>query len=301
MEAHQSKALSRIIQCFFFFLVLRLLEELLIIPRYYNTKGLVACIGGFAILLFYIRFINKPLEEIGMIFSGHKVRKGILLALLFNLIPAVIVFALEYRRLSASAGHTVISVFYDSVQHSYSAAGFTGFAMWAGIGLAIAVIHAFFYEMTFRGLLITLGSRSLRFWAINSIQAGLYTFWYLIPVVRVLIYYSNVYTLSRILVLFAVTLVYEMLTAVKLGMLRSSTGSVWACIFDHIAFAYILDVIHVQHTAPDMTVLLDNLYYTRIIAYQLISLLIVSVYYVYKNQKIKEMQREREMQIEQNI
>ena len=301
MEVHQNKALSRIIQCFSFFLVLRLLEELLIIPRYYNTKGLVACIGGFAILLFYIRFINKPLEEIGMIFSGHKVRKGMLLAALFNLLPAVIVFALEYYRLASTPGHTAVTVFYDSVRHSYSAAGFTGFAMWAGIGLLIAVIHAFFYEMTFRGLLITLGSRSLQFWAINLIQAGLYTFWYLIPVLRVLMYYSNVYSLRRILILFIVTIIYEMLTAVKLGMLRSSTGSVWACIFDHIAFAYIIDMIHVQYTTPNMTVLLDEKYYTRIVAYQLVSLLMVTVYYFFKNRKIKEHLREREMQLEQGI
>lgn len=301
MEVHQNKALSRIIQCFSLFLVLRLLEELLIIPRYVNTKGLVACIGGFVILLFYIRFINKPLEEIGMIFSGHKVRKGILLAFLFNLIPAVIVLIMEFRRFSAMPGHTTISVFYDSVQHSYSAAGFTSFLMWAAIGLLIAIIHAFFYEMTFRGLLITLGSRSLHFWAINSIQAALYTFWYLIPVVRVLLYYSGAYGMRRILILFLVTLAYEMLTAIKLGLLRSSTGSVWVCIFDHIAFAYILDMVHVQHTAANMTVQLDESYYTRIIAYQVIALLIVFVYYNFKKQKIKEMHREREMQIEQGI
>lgn len=301
MEVHQNKAVSRIIQCFSLFLVLRLLEELLIIPRYVNTKGLVACIGGFAILLFYIRFINKPLEEIGMIFSGHKVRKGILLGVLFNAIPAMIVYALEYRHQSLTPGHTVISVFYDSVQNSYSAAGFTGFLKWAGIGLLIAVIHAFFYEMTFRGLLITLGSRSLHFWAINSIQTALYTFWYLIPVLRILIYYSNVYSMRRILTLFLVTLAYEILTAAKLGLLRSSTGSVWACIFDHIAFAYIIDMVHVQFTATDMTVQLDEKYYTRIIAYQLCSLLMVTAYYFYKKQKIKEKQRELEMRLEQQI
>lgn len=299
MEVHQNKALSRIIQCFGFFLILRLVEELFIIPRYVNTKGVVACIGGFAILLFYIRFINKPLEEIGMIFSGHKVRKGILLAALFNAIPAVIVYAVEYRRLSSYSGYTTMSLFYDSVDHSYSAAGIGGFLMWAAIGFAIALIHAFFYEMTFRGLLITLGSRSLHFWAVNLIQSGLYTFWYLIPVVRVLLYYSGVYSFKRIVILFIVTIIYEMLTAVKLGLLRSSTGSVWACIFDHLAFAYILDMVHLQYTAPNMAVSTDDKYYTRIIAYQLISLLMVSVYYFYKKQKILEKQRVREMQLEQ--
>ena len=296
MEVHQKKALSRIIQCFSLFLVLRLVEELFIIPRYLNTKGVVACLGGFAVLLFYIRFINKPLEEIGMIFSGHKIRKGIILAAVFNIVPAVIVYFIEYRRLSASGGHTVLSMFYDSAQHSYSAAGLGGFVLWASIGLAIALLHAFFYEMTFRGLLITLGSRSLHFWAINTIQAALYTFWYLIPVVRVVLYYSGVYSTKRIIVLFIVTLIYEMITAVKLGMLRSSTGAVWVCIFDHIAFAYIIDMIHVQHTAVNMTVSLDAHYYVRIIAYQVIALLMTSVYFVVKRNKIKEMQRVMQME-----
>ncbi len=296
MEVHQNKALSRIIRCFSFFLVLRLVEELYIIPRFLNTKGVVACVGGFAILLFYIRFINKPLEEIGMIFSGHKIRKGVVLAFLLNLIPALIVYFVEYRRLSATGGHTVLSVFYDSVQHSYSAAGLGGFVLWASIGLAIALIHAFFYEMTFRGLLITLGSRSLHFWAINTIQAALYTFWYLIPVVRVVLYYSGVYSTKRIIVLFIVTLIYEMITAIKLGMLRASTGAVWVCIFDHIAFAYIIDMIHVQHTAANMAVSLDAHYYVRIIAYQVIALAITFVYYVVKKNKIKEMQRVIQME-----
>lgn len=58
------KALSHISQCFFFFLILHLAEELLIIPKLYNTKGIISCVGGFVILLFYIRFINKPLEQI---------------------------------------------------------------------------------------------------------------------------------------------------------------------------------------------------------------------------------------------
>ena len=247
MDAHQSKAVSRIIQCFSLFLVVRLLEELLIIPRYVNTKGVVACVGGFAILLFYIRFINKPLEEIGMFFSGHKVRKGIVIAAIFNLVPAAIVYAVEYFSQSNKPGYATLSVFYDKVEHSYSAVGLGGFVLWAAIGLAIALIHAFFYEMTFRGLLITLGSRSLHFWPINMIQAGLYTFWYLIPVLRVLLYNSGVYSARRIFILFLVTVAYEMITALKLGLLRASTGSVWVCIFDHIAFAYILDIFHVHN------------------------------------------------------
>ena len=290
MEAKKVKALSRISRCFFFFLILHLAEELLIIPKLYNTKGIISCVGGFVILLFYIRFINEPLEQIGMIVSAHKIRKGILLAALFNLVPAVIVYVWEFYKHSSNGEHTVIRVFYESTDNAYSVAGSSGFIRGALIGLVIAVVHAFFYEMTFRGLLITLGSRSMRFASINTIQTALYTFWFLIPVLRLILFYSDRVTWREILSVFIALLIYESLAAVKLGLLRSATGSVWACIFDHIAFAYILDMVHVQTTDANMKVQIDGSYYVYIIAYQVIALLMVYIYYVIKKKKIKENQ-----------
>ena len=290
MEAKKVKALSRISQCFFFFLILHLAEELLIIPKLYNTKGIISCVGGFVILLFYIRFINKPLEQIGMIVSAHKIRKGILLAALFNFVPAAIVFAGEFYKYASNGEHTVISVFYESTDNAYSVAGSSGFILGALIGLVIAVVHAFFYEMTFRGLMITLGSRSMHFASINTIQTALYTFWFLIPVLRLILFYRDRVTWREILSVFIALLIYESLAAVKLGLLRLATGSVWACIFDHIAFAYILDMVHVQTTDANMKVQIDGSYYVYSIAYQVIALLMVYIYYVIKKKKIKENQ-----------
>ena len=291
MDARARKSLTRIAQCFFLLLVLHIVEELVIIPRVVNTWGLIACVGGFVFLLIYIRFINKPLEKIGVVFSEHKVRKGIIIAAILNIVSAGIVFAIEYLRISAQPGHTGVRVFYHSAQYAYSVAGFRIFATWLVLGLLIDVIHAIFYEMTFRGLLITLGSRSMHFWTINLIQAGLYTIWFLIPVLRVILYHSTANSAIRIPILFLVMLVYEMLTAVKLGLLRFSTGSVWACFFDHFAFAYILDMIHVQHTTAGRPVQMDGSYYLRIICYQAISLLMVFIYYMYKKPKIQKIQK----------
>ena len=288
MDARTRKAMTRITQCFLLFLILRLVEELLIMPRYVNSLGLIACAGGIVLLLFYIRYINKPLEEIGLIVDGHKIRKGIILAAILNIVSAGIVFTLEYLRISRTPIHTAVSVFYKSELHAYSAAGFRTFAMWLVLGLLVNVIHAFFYETAFRGLLFTLGSRSMRFWKINLIQSGLYTFWFLIPVLRVILYSSGGASTKQILTLFLVMLVYQMLISVKLGLLRYSTGSVWACIFDHFAFGCIQDMIHIQHTAADMTVQLDGSFYQRILCYQAISLLMVLVYYLYKKPKIRE-------------
>ena len=83
MDVHTRKAMTHITQCFLLFLILRLVEELLIVPRF-NSQGLIACVGGFVILLIYIRFINKPMEAIGVIVDEHKARKGIILAAIFD-------------------------------------------------------------------------------------------------------------------------------------------------------------------------------------------------------------------------
>ena len=295
MDAKKSKALRRIIQCFALFLALRVIEELLIIPRF-NTMGLISSVGGLIVLLVYIRFINKPLDEIGMLFSGHKVTKGLVIALLLNIIPALCVYFAEYRIYLLDGGYPRITIFYEQADRSYSAAGLRGFLLWTLAGLFIGILNALFYEISFRGLLITLGSRSLHFSAINLIQAALYTVWYLIPVARIALYnLGTSITVKRLLILLGVTLCYEMITGLKLGLLRFSTGAVWVCIFDHILFAFILDMVHMQYTTPGNNVLLDHRYYYRILAYQGIAMLITLVYYSYKKNKIHQAAQERQM------
>ncbi|MBQ7540775.1 MAG: CPBP family intramembrane metalloprotease [Clostridia bacterium] len=286
MDVQKNKAIRRVVQCFLVFLALCILEELVIIPHVINTMHLISSVGGLIVLLIYIRFINKPLDEIGMIFSGHKVRKGILLAFLLNLAPAAIVYLWEYRILSLQGG-AVFSLYYDKPARSFSSAGPAVFLAWAVACLMISVVEAFFYELSFRGLLITLGSRSLHFYAINIIQAALFTVWYLMRWLSLVVYQSDKYTTNQIIYLLVIILVYEIMTALKLGLLRFSTGSVWACIFDHIGFGFIMEIVHLND---------DSRYYTRIIAYQAIALIITYVYYVYKKKKIHEMQQEAQMQ-----
>ena len=127
----------------------------------------------------------------------------------------------------------------------------------------------------------------MHFAAVNTIQAALYTFWFLIPVIRVILFQRHAVSGRYNLTLFVALLLYELLPASKLGLLRAATGSVWACIFDHIAFAFILDMIHIQSTDANMKVQLDAGYFVRIITYQAIALLMVYIYYVIKKKKSK--------------
>lgn len=295
MDLEQRKTLRRLIGCFALFLVLRVVEELVVIPRFVNSRGVVACLGGIVILLFYIRFVNKPLEDIGMIFSGHKVRKAIGLTVVMNVIPAAVVFAAEYLYYSRMEGYTHLSIYYESPARSYSESGLQGLLIGMGICLGLALLHSFFYEMAFRGLLITIGARSLPFSKVNAIQAALYTFWYLIPVARLLLFSPGAYSSKRILVLVIFTLVYETVAAVKLGLLRSATGSVWVCIFDHLAFAFLLDMLHIQYSVGG-GVATDMSYYMRLAAYQIIALAMTYVYYHRKTKKVRDMQQSIQLQ-----
>ena len=296
MDTEQKKTLHRLIGCFGLFLIFRLVEEMIVIPKYVDSKGVVACLGGIVVLLFYIRFVNKPLEDIGMIFSGHKVRKAIGLAALLNIIPSILVFAGEYFIYRSKDGFAHLSFYYEKTSRSYSGGGLQGLLLGVGICFALALLHSFFYEMAFRGLLITIGSRSLPFGTVNLIQSALYTFWYLITVVRLVLFAPGMYSTKRLIYLVLFTIAYEMITAVKLGLLRNASGSVWVCIFDHLAFAFILDMVHMQFSASTGTLTTDASYYGRLLAYQIVALLITLVYYSKKMKKTRDLQQRIELQ-----
>ena len=288
MEVAQQKVVRKTIYAFLMFLVVRLIEELLIVPHFHlNTKGLLSCVIGIVILLVYIRFDNKALDEIGLIFSAKKIGNGLLFAFALNVVVCAGTYALLYLRLAQQEGSARITFYYDEVERSVSS-GMRTFLLWALFALAVALFHAVFYELSFRGLLLTIGMRKLSFSVINALQAALYAVWFLIPILRVLVYQTSALDARGYLKLVAFALVYEFMTALRLGFMRKATGSLWICIFDHIAFTFLLDMIHLQLTSSSMQVSNDMFYYSRMIVYQAISLLICYVYYIQKEKKARQ-------------
>ena len=285
MEAVQQKTVRKTIYAFLMFMVARLFEELIVIPHFgLDTKGLVSCVLGIVILLVYIRFDNKALDEIGLLFSARKVGKGIGFALLLNAAITVVVFGVQYLYMLKKDGYTVLTLYYDDTEHAYSG-GLKAFLFWALFGLVVAIFHAVFYELSFRGLFLTIGQRSLSFSVVNALQAGLYAVWYLIPILRVLINSPGAREWKWYVNIFLFMLIYEFITAFRLGMLRKASGSLWVCIFDHIGFAFILDFVHVQFTGADAKAVNDPNQYVQLIAYQLLSLAVCFVYYLVRNKK----------------
>lgn len=286
MDLEKRKTMQKTVGAFLLFLVLKIVEELVVIPKYgIDSMGLISCLGGLLILFIYIRMDNKPLEVIGMLFSTHKFGKGLGLAFVLNLVPMGLVYGLEYSRYSAMEGATSFGLFYKNVGHSLVQTEMKMFLFWCAFGLFISLLHAVFYEMSFRGLLLTLAARSFPFGAVNAIQAVLYTFWYMFPVFRILLFDLNKYSKERIIILAVVMITYQMVTAVKLGLLRRATGSIWVCIFDHLMFAYIMDMIHIQYTTSTGT-FTDGSQYVRMIGYQVISLVMALIYYRRKMKKV---------------
>ena len=293
MDFSQRKAVRKTIYAFLMFLAIRLVEELLIVARFHlNTKGLISCVAGIVILLVYIRFDNKALDEIGLLFSMKKIGKGFLFAFLLNAVAAAVTFAFAYWKASQS-GYARITFFYDDVANAYSA-GLRTFLFWAGFALVVALFHAVFYELSFRGLFITIGSRTLTFGTVNALQSALYAVWFAIPILRILIYQTSSMNADGYLKLTAFMIAYEFITAAKLGLLRRTTGSLWVCIFDHVAFSFLLDMVHVQLTtsAPTVRVLNDPNYYAQMLLYQVLSLVICFVWSIPRSKKMKEQLRE---------
>ena len=283
MEPVTSKAIRKTVYCFLMFFALRLVEELLIGPKFnINPKGVIACLGGLVILMIFIRLDNKPLDGIGVLFSRHKFKKGFLIALA--------VFSAEFMQFNSfESGTPRLTLYYDTVDHAYSA-GLRSFILWSGVCVLISVMHALFYETAFRGLLYTLASRGLPFRYVNLLQAALYTVWYLVPILRIVLFSMSQYTVRRVVISLLFALTYEMITGLKLGLLRRSTGAVWICFFDHVMFSFILDMVHLQYTSASMSVSTDSNYYLRFLAFQGFSLLISIIYYQRKSKKIQQQQ-----------
>ena len=287
MDSVKKKYSRRAFQLFFLLFILRLVEEFAI-ANAVDTMGLLTCAGGFFLLLVYLRFINKALDEVGLLFMPRKVTKGFLMAIVLNAIPMVLVYSAEYLLLRNGSESTNFTVYYDNVSRAYSEVGLSAYIGWMAAGVFVSVIHAVFYEMSFRGVILSLTAKIYKFSTANFFQAILYTVWFMVPVARVALFNYSVYGLERIIRLAVFMLIYEMIVALKLGLIRNSSGSVWMCIFDHAAFSLITDSLHIQQSVG-LSTFTDINIYQRLIAYQAISLVIAIIYSAVKRKKIKEM------------
>lgn len=282
----------RVINCFTFFFIVRFIEEFIIVPKSpFSTHSMVACIAGIAVLMIYLKMENKPFEKIGLIFSRHKIKKGFLTAVLLNIVPFAVVYPLTYLYLKNSYAYVRPTLYFDSAKYCYSN-GAKAFVLLLLAGLVVSVFHAVFYELTFRGLLMQLCSKTFSFAKTNLIQAALYTFWFLISAARVAALSNGAYTSKDIVVLIGFFIVYEFMIAVKLGLCRHGSGALWVCLFDHMAFSFIGDVVHFQISTAAGQLVSGYSSYGLLIAYQAISFLIALIYYIKKMKTVKNTRRE---------
>lgn len=292
MIEYERKNIIRVVNCFAFFFVLRFIEEFLILPNAsVNTHSMLACVFGIIVLLFYLRSENKSVEKIGLIFSRNKIKKGFFNAVLLNAIPLVTVYPLMYYYLKSNYSYVRVTLYYDSAQNCYSN-GVKVFLLYMFIGLIVSVVHSIFYELTFRGLLMHLSSKTFSFTVSNIIQASLYTFWFLISAVRVAVTSGEDYAPKSILVLIGFFVIYEFLVGIKLGLCKYASGALWVCLFDHLAFGFICDVLHFQASTTDGQLVTGYYNYVILICYQVISFIIACIYFTKKKRQIREARQE---------
>ena len=271
------KNVIRVANCFTIFLIIKILEDFLIVPKLgINIHGAFSCVVGFVAMLVYMRIYSKSFEDIGLWFSRRKVKKGVLVALLINVIAIVAVYPIEYLYRRSQGFTVVVTAYYEKASNSFSS-GSTRFLIYICIAVAVSVIHALFYELAFRGLFMRLCTRTFSFSVTNILQASLYTIWFCISFLRVVAGGSSLNVYSMVMLLLFI-LVYEFTISIKLGLLKRASGSLWLCIFDHLIFGFVTDVIHFQCYSPAGNLIEENSY-LRLIAYAFISLFVSYIYY----------------------
>lgn len=279
MTKNEQKNIIRVVNCFAIFFIIRILEEYLVAPKFGRTFSLMSCVLGIIVLLIYLRMDNKPLEKIGLIHSNHKIKKGFLIAVLLNAVPLITVYPLAFLYFKSIDRYSVITAYFGSADNCYSN-GVKTFALWICFGFAVSLIRAAFYELTFRGLLMKLCSKTFSFGVTNLIQSALYVLWFVIAVAPDL----DIKSVSSVVIV-VLLILYSFMSAIKLGLCKYASGAVWLCFFDHLAFGFITDVLHLQITGSGLIQYYQS--YLVLVAYQFVSLIIAFVYYLIKKKKIE--------------
>ncbi|MCR5485039.1 MAG: hypothetical protein K6F09_05540 [Clostridiales bacterium] len=284
MNKTAQRALFHLFNCFAILLIVRIIEEFLLVGILGDTHSIIVCVFGIIFVFAYLRVKLKPIEKIGLIVTRHKITKGFVLAVLINVIPFVLINGFIYFYYKSLGCSVSPAVFFDTAARSRDAAGTSVFLMWLLFALAVAVLHAVFYEISFRGLLIHFGNYGLSYTKTNLLQSGLYTLWFLIPLLKSITSTSK----SNFIFLFVFFILYEFITAYKLGLCRFATGALWLPIFDHLAFGYYCDCFRLQVSTAEGTLLNNQLdfRFLPLLIYQVVSFIIVFIYYLNKKSSL---------------
>lgn len=258
-------------------LLLRFIEYFLVqTDRTVVGENVLHKAAGIVILAVALKMMSLRWRDIGFRKDGFA--SGILKGLLLGSVCFAVSYALEFALLASQGIQAHFEVYisgFSLVGSQTKNIGVTFFALC----LLLNIINVWMEEGIFRGLFIGILTKTRPFMRANLIAAALFGVWHIVMPIRSCV--DGEMTPAMAVLMSVGYIILAGIMGIKWGLLYRATGSLWVGLGDHLLNNTVAtNMLHVvsQNGA-------DELQIVRIVAAQLISLIIVLLIYRRAQQK----------------
>lgn len=229
---------------------------------------------------------RKDVRMFGIRIKLKKMPKRILEGAVFSVIPVALV-SLVRAGLYAVTQNEEFKFLFNPPNHNSSPFGVYKTAL---VYAGALLVSTFLMEFFFRGYII----RSLRptypFADANIVQAALYCAVSIATILRNFIYglYGGIVDkIPLMIALIFFFIVHDFISGIKWGLLFRAKGDIWASLFDHWIYTFLVYTLFVHQTRVDKISTMMFLIATQLISF-------VMVYFYYKKERAKKKKKSLE-------
>ncbi len=251
------------------------------------------CIS-FVVLFLYLWAAKEPVETLGLSKKGEKFLAGGLYGTIFAMLPLALVTVAEiayYLSTDASA----LNLRFETPNMSYvrSEENLTPVA-----GVVIYIFTCFFgnafKECFFRGFLLKKFNKITDFGKANFMQAVLYMTFILPYLARSIPDQLSRGRLTPQLAVFMVCfyIIHETFAGLKWGLMTRISGSTYMAVIDHFLYVFFSNSVFITNRYVTWSFML------HMMAIQVVSFLLVLIYYLYGMKKINDKKKKQRAKLE---
>lgn len=250
--------------------------------------ALYSRVAGLIVLFVYIWTTKSSLSLLGISKKKEKFKTGAIYGVIFSVLPLFAVIVLE----GLFIGITDLSAldlkfsppslnFVRDVENLTPSAAVL-------IYIFTSFVGSVFKEFTFRGYILKKLKKVLSFRSANILQAVLYMFMTMPMLLRnyVMGYYDRT-TSSVIVFIVFFYIIHETIAGIKWGLLTRVTGTTYVAIVDHFLFVFLANSIYITDRYVTWS------FMAHMLAVQVISFILVLLYYKKNIKKIDEKSGEK--------
>ncbi|MCR4614603.1 MAG: hypothetical protein K5756_00440 [Clostridiales bacterium] len=291
MAERENPVALRILRMFNVFVLvfaLRILEEVfLIIPTTRpDTKYAISSVVGVVLFFALLKLRGITNTRIGLNVPLLKLRKSFLIAVLISAISIFAGYMFDLICLKFTDNSMLIDLGFYYDKYSIGEYGVKLFAVAMMVCVFVSAASAVEVEGMFRGLITRTGRAVLPFGIVNVIQAILYSLFYSVHPIVLLIMGRrsfDMYMVRALLLYFALGFIL----GIAMGLLRRADGSLWLSIFTYFLISFLSSVLKTFSAENNRT--LEMFRGRRLLAIYIAALILAFIYYRIRMKKRKKM------------